>query len=195
MVNSFKFGSKMMLFAGLLAGSIVVPAALTPAAQGKDKPAAASPATVSPANSPAPASTVQSTPLAKDMRFPQQEKWLRSMWGIENVHVRETASGSIIRFSYLVVDAAKAKVLNDAKANPILSDASSNEKLSVPETENAGKLRQVAFPENGREYWMVFLNNSRIVRPGSKVNIKIGMFHAEGLVVEPSMPTQSVKKP
>ena len=93
------------------------------------------------------------------------------------------------------MDAAKARVLNDPKLNPVLTDTTSGDKLGVPETENAGKLRQVADPENGREYWMVFLNNNRFVIPGSRVNIAIGAFHGEGLVVEPSMPTLAVKKP
>jgi hypothetical protein len=117
------------------------------------------------------------------------------IWGIKDVHVREIAAGSIIRFSNLVVDVAKAKVLNDPKLNPVLSDPASSDKLGVPETENAGKLRQVADPENGREYWMVFLNNNRFVIPGSRVNIAIGTFHTEGLVVESSMPTLAVTTP
>jgi hypothetical protein len=115
--------------------------------------------------------------------------------GIRDVHVRETASRSIIRFSYLIVDAAKAMVLNDPKLNPVLTDTTSGDKLGVPETENARKLRQVADPQNDREYWMVFLNNNRFVIPGSRVNIAIGSFRAEGLVVEPSMPTLAVKQP
>ena len=190
MIKRFKFDTELVMLVGFLASMFVVPVALTQAAQGKDKP----PAT-SPTSSPAPASVAQPSSMARDLRTPQQDKLLRSFWGIEDVHVRETASGSIIRFSYRVVDAPKAKVLNDPKNNPALIDASTGEKLDVPETENAGKLRQVAAPENGREYWMVFLNNSRIVRPGSKVNIKIGTFRADGLIVESSMPTNSVKKP
>ena len=185
----------VMLLAGLLASSIVIPATLTKAAQGKDKPGAASPTVSSATASPAPISTASPSSLAKDMRSPRADRMYQRIWGIDDVRVRETASGSIIRFSYRVADAAKAKVLNDAKLNPVLTDASTGEKLTVPETENAGKLRQVAPPVNGREYWMVFLNNSRTVKPGSRVNIVIGTFRADGLVVEPSMSTFSVKKP
>jgi hypothetical protein len=45
-------------------------------------------------------------------------------------------------------------------------------------------LRQVAAPENGRKYWMVFANTHRVVKPGDRVEIKIGSFRANGLVVE-----------
>jgi hypothetical protein len=196
MVKGFEFGSKLLL-AGLLVSSVVVPAAGTQAAQGqgKDKPGA------TPASSPVsvasvtPASAIPPSAPPSDPRSIRAEKMYERLWGIRDVRVRETASGSIIRFSYLVVDAAKAKVLNDAKLNPVLTDTTSGDKLGVPETENAGKLRQVADPENGREYWMVFLNNNRFVKPGSRVNIAIGTFRAESLVVEPSMPTLAVKKP
>ena len=192
MVWSFRFVPKKVFLVGCLASSIVTLATLSQAAQvqGKDKPGI-SPAPVStPVASPAPITASAPTSGAVDLRSTRENLMYRRIWGIENIHLRETASGSIIKFSYRVVDANKAKVLNDAKLNPILSDANSGEKLSVPETENAGKLRQVADPVNGREYWMVFLNNSRIIRAGSRVDIKIGPFHADGLVVEPSMPTQ-----
>ncbi len=194
MVKGLELGSKLLL-AGLLVSSIVVPVARAQVTQGKDKPGATPTASSVPAASPAPASANPPSALPSDPRSTHAEKMYERFWGIRDVHVRETASGSIIRFSYVVVDAAKAKVLNDPKLNPVLTDTTSGDKLGIPETENAGKLRQVADPENGREYWMVFLNNNRFVKPGSRVNIAIGSFRAEGLVVEPSMPTLAVKKP
>jgi hypothetical protein len=192
MVKSLKLGSKLLL-AGLLASNIVIPAALTRAAQGNDKPGT-TPSTV-PTTAASPASTYPVTLPARDMRSSRAAVMYMRQYGVEDMHVRETASGSIIRFSYRVVDAAKAKVLNDPKLNPVLTDVSSGNKLAVPETENAGKLRQVADPENGREYWMVFMNNDRSVKPGNKVNVVIGTFRADGLVVEQSMPTLAVTKP
>ena len=184
-----------MLLAGLLTSGIAIPAAFAQAPQGKDKPAATATPVSSPAASPAPATASRPSSPASDSRSPRAEQLYQRIWGIRDMHVRETASGSIIRFSYRVVDASKAKVLNDPKLNPVLIDSSSGDKLTVPETENAGKLRQVADPEVGREYWMVFLNNNRFVKPGSKVDIKIGTFRADGLVVEPSMPAPALKKP
>jgi hypothetical protein len=195
MVSNLKHGSKLVLLAGFLMSGLMIPAPLTQAAQGKDKPAATATPISSPTSSPAPASAYPASTPATDTRSPRADRMYQLIWGIKDMHVRETASGSIIRFSYRVVDAAKAKVLNDPKLNPVLTDSNSGDKLTVPETENAGKLRQVADPEVGREYWMVFLNNNRFVRPGSKVDIKIGTFRADGLLVEPSMSAPALKKP
>jgi hypothetical protein len=194
MVSNLKLGPKLVLLAGLLTNAIVIPAVLSQAAQGKDKPEGAVPVST-PASSPAPVSAHPASAPATDGRSPRADRMYQLIWGIRDMHVRETASGSIIRFSYRVVDAAKAKVLNDPKLNPVLIDSNSGDKLTVPETENAGKLRQVADPEEGREYWMVFLNNNRFVKPGSKVDIKIGPFRADGLVVEPSISAPALKKP
>src|ERR1700731_84225 len=195
MVSKLKLGPKMVLLAGLLTNAIVIPAVLSQAAQGKDTPAVTATPVSSPTSSPAPASAHPASSPATDARSPRADRMYQLIWGIRDMHVRETASGSIIRFSYRIVDPAKAKVLNDPKLNPVLIDSNSGDKLTIPETENAGKLRQVADPEEGREYWMVFLNNNRFVKPGSKVNIKIGTFRADGLVVEPSMSAPAVKKP
>jgi hypothetical protein len=195
MVSNLKLGPKLVLLTGLLTNAIVIPGGLSQAAQGKDKPAATATPVSTPTSSPAPASAHPASAPATDGRSPRADRMYQLIWGIRDMHVRETASGSIIRFSYRVVDAAKAKVLNDPKLNPVLIDSNSGDKLTVPETENAGKLRQVADPEEGREYWMVFLNNSRFVKPGSKVDIKIGTFRADGLVVEPSMAAPALKKP
>jgi len=45
-------------------------------------------------------------------------------------------------------------------------------------------LRQTAKPENGREYWMAFSNKSKLIKPGSRVDIVIGSFRINDLVVE-----------
>ena len=116
----------------------------------------------------------------------RQALMLRTTWGIDDVHVRYTASGQMVRFSYRVVDADKAKVLNDKKNEPSMIVLKTGSKLGVPETEKVGKLRQTSDPKNGREYWMVFTNIGRIVKPGDHVEIVIGTFRASELIVEPS---------
>ena len=163
---------KMMLLAGLLVSSICISCALTQAAQGRDQQPVATPAA-----SPAP-KVVPSSVLSQ-----RQAEYYRRRWGIDDVVVRETASGSLIRFSYRVVDADKAKILNDKKAIPYLIDEKDGLALQIPELEQVGQLRQVATPENGREYWMAFSNKSHQVKPGSHVTVMIGTFRAEGLVV------------
>jgi hypothetical protein len=178
-----------MLLAGSLAGSIVIPAALTQAAQNDKKPGAAPPAISSPAPAPAPAL------IPLDTRSPRAALMYRLRWGIEDMKVQVTASGSMIRFSYRVVEENKAKALNDDKQTPYLIDMGSGARLGVPHTEKIGKLRQVATPKNGREYWMVFSNQGGFVRPGNKVSVVIGRFRADGLVVEALPSARPTQKP
>jgi hypothetical protein len=131
------------------------------------------------------------TLFANSVTSGREALMLRTLWGVDDLHVRYTASGSMIRFSYRVVDAAKAKVLNDKKLNPYLIVLKTGSRLEVPEAERVGKLRQTAAPANGREYWMAFTNVGRTLKPGDHVDIVIGTFHARELVVESPGPPQA----
>src|SRR4029077_7506875 len=108
----------------------------------------------------------------------------RLLWGVDSLRVKWGESGEVIRFSYTVLDADKAKVLNDKKNEPSLIDPQAGVKLVVPSMENVGQLRQTAPPENGKSYWIVFSNAGRLVKRGHHVNVVIGSFHADGLVVD-----------
>ena len=135
------------------------------------------------------------TPAPETVTSSRAAMMLRTLWGIDDVHVRYTASGSLVRFSYRVADVRKAKLLNDKKANPYLVVQKTGTRLEVPETEKVGKLRQTATPENGREYWMVFTNVGRVAKPGDHVGIVIGAFRANELVVESGGPVPRVPNP
>jgi len=106
------------------------------------------------------------------------------VWGVDSLSVKWTESGEIIRFSYRVLEPEKAAVLNDKKAEPSLIDPQAGVKLVIPEMEKVGKLRQSSTPIAGKQYWMAFSNSGRRVRPGDRVDIVIGSFHANGLVVQ-----------
>jgi hypothetical protein len=106
------------------------------------------------------------------------------IWGVDALSVKAVESGEIIRFTYRVLDASKAKALNDKKAEPSLIDPQAGVKLVVPSLEQVGLLRQSATPEAGKSYWMAFSNSGRLVKRGDHVNVVIGQFRAEGLVVE-----------
>jgi hypothetical protein len=106
------------------------------------------------------------------------------VWGIEAPSVKSVESGEIIRFTYHVIDADKAKPLNDKKSEPFLIDPQAGVKLVVPSMEKVGQLRQSSTPEAGKSYWMAFSNKGRLVKRGDHVNIVIGLFHADGLVVD-----------
>ncbi len=105
------------------------------------------------------------------------------VWGIDSLEVKYTESGEMIRFSYRVVDPEKAVALNDKKVEPVLEDPQSGVKLKIPQMENVGKLRQSSEPKVGMSYWMAFSNTGRRVRPGHRVDIVVGHFRAQGLVV------------
>jgi hypothetical protein len=83
-----------------------------------------------------------------------------------------------------VLDADKAKALNDKKNEPSLVDPGAGVKLVVPSLEKVGQLRQSSTPEAGKIYWMAFSNKGRLVKRGDHVDVVIGTFRAEGLVVD-----------
>lgn len=105
-------------------------------------------------------------------------------WGIDNLLVRQTASGNLIRFSYRVTDPAQAKALGSELATPYLYGQRSGAMLHVPVMDKVGKLRQTGTQEAGQDYWMVFSNNGRLVKSGDRVDVVIGSFRAVGLMVE-----------
>jgi hypothetical protein len=105
-------------------------------------------------------------------------------WGIDHIKVSYTASGNLIRFSYRVVEPRAATPLGDVKSTPYLVGQKNNVVLRVPVMEKVGQLRQTGVPTADQEYWMVFSNKGNLVRVGDRVNVVIGSFHADGLMVE-----------
>ena len=106
------------------------------------------------------------------------------VWGVDSLSVKSVESGEVIRFSFRVLDANKAKMLNDKKFEPSLIDPKAGVKLVVPSLEKVGQLRQSGTPTAGKSYWMAFSNKGRLVKRGDRVNLVIGQFRADGLVVE-----------
>jgi hypothetical protein len=106
------------------------------------------------------------------------------VWGIDSISVKLVESGELVRFSYRVLDPAKARVLNDKKNEASLIDAGAGVSLVVPTMEKVGQLRQGATPEAGRSYWMAFSNKGRLVKRGDRVDVVIGAFRAKNLVID-----------
>jgi hypothetical protein len=104
--------------------------------------------------------------------------------GIDNLKVRRTASGNLIRFSYRVTDAERAKGLGDKQATPYLISHRSRAVLQVPVMDKVGQLRQAGPPRAGQEYWMVFSNKGDVVKAGERVSVVIGSYRFDGLRVE-----------
>ena len=105
-------------------------------------------------------------------------------WGIDSPSVKAVEGGELIRFTYNVLDPDKAKAINDKKNEAYLIFPEARIRLSVPSLEKVGQLRQSSTPEAGKTYWMAFSNPGRRVKRGDRVNVEIGVFHADGLVVE-----------
>lgn len=175
MFRKVESGKRLILFAAVLAGSMVASNAFSQSSQATQSPAA-------PANKPARASApFRNAPNG----LPRQaQMYYQGLWGIDSLKVKYTESGEMIRFTYRVVDPVKAAPINDKKAEPFLVDPQAKVKLVVPQMEKVGKLRQSSTPIAGRSYWMAFSNSGRRVRPGDHVNVEIGQFHAMNLVVE-----------
>jgi len=117
--------------------------------------------------------------------FPKRANmYYEGVWGIDSLAVRSAESGELIRFNYRVLNAAKAKQLNEKSAEPSLIDPKAGVKLVLPSLEKVGQLRQSSEPIEGKTYWMAFSNKGGPVKRGDRVDIVIGKFHANGLVVE-----------
>jgi hypothetical protein len=159
----------VVLFAGFLAGTAV------------SSPLHGQPAADTPAQPPKVASHSHYQPN----RFPKRAQTFYGLvWGLDSLSVKAVESGALIRFSYRVLDPTKAKVLNDKKVDAFLDSPTRRVRLSIPSLEKVGQLRQASAEEAGKVYWMAFSNPRRTVKPGDHVNVVIGNFHAEGLMVE-----------
>lgn len=141
-----------------------------------------------PAGSPVPGSRPASsgTPTHyMPSRFPgRAAAFYGAIWGVDSLSVKAVESGELVRFSYHILDADKAKTLNDKKLEAYLIAPGAGIRLSIPSLEKVGQLRQSSTPEAGKFYWMAFSNPGRRVKRGDHVDVVIGQFHADGLAVE-----------
>jgi len=131
-----------------------------------------------------PASKKASESKQRHKRQPRDYTYMKRKWGIEVLYVRETSAGYMLEFRYKVLDAEKAKPLFERQTKPNLIHVKTGAKLIVPTPAKTGALRNSNPPKNGKIYWMFFANPRKLVKPGEEVNIDIGDFHANGLVVQ-----------
>jgi hypothetical protein len=144
---------------------------------------------VCPAQAPAPAAPatnrVNKTSPYHGMKLSEKARaYYPAAWGVDHLRATYTSSGNLIRFSYRVLEPKLAKPLGDHESTPQLYAPRSHAMLSIPTMEKIGQLRQLSAAEANKEYWMVFSNKGNLVRPGDRVNVIIGKFHADGLLVE-----------
>jgi hypothetical protein len=160
-----------------IASGVCIAAAMLEPAAAQQGPAAAARKADGPAS-------LRASPYMP-VKVPQHAKsYYQAMRGIENLSVRRTASGNLLRFSYRVTDPAVAKLLGDKNTMPYLYGQTSHALLEVPVMDRIGQLRQTGLLQTGQEYWMVFSNKGNLIKAGDRVNVLIGAFHIDGLVVE-----------
>jgi hypothetical protein len=194
------------ILAVLLAGAFAISAALAQSPSGQAGPASGAPpattaAPAEPSSKAGPASgggtsakKAGSAAPAKSAGAPSRYlpnrfagragMYYKTVWGIDSLSVKWAESGELIRFSWRVLDPQKAQVLNDKKIEPSLIDQRAGVSLVVPAMEKVGQLRQSQPPEAGKSYWMAFSNQGRVIRRGDRVDVVIGPFRAENLVVD-----------
>jgi hypothetical protein len=174
-------GMKAALLAGVLAGSTIV---LRLPAQTVSQPGSAGTAAganAGPAAKPAPAASSNTFVPS----VPRRERaYYDLFWGVDSLRAKAVESGELIQFSYRVLDPDRARGLNDKNNEAILIAPDLRAKLIIPSLEKVGQLRQTSTPEQGKRYWMAFSNPGRVVKRGDRVNVSIGKFHVDGLVVE-----------
>src|ERR1700745_3108060 len=156
-----------MLLAGVLAGGILV---LSAGAQTASQTATSKPTGSAPMH------------YQPDRFAGRAGKYYTFVWGVDSLSVKAVESGEVIRFTYRVLDADKAKALNDKKSEPFLIDPKAQVKLVVPSLEKVGQLRQSGTPQAGRSYWMAFSNKGRLVKRGDRVSVVVGGFRGDGRV-------------
>jgi hypothetical protein len=115
---------------------------------------------------------------------PRYKTFMRRQWGIEILYVRQTAAGYMLEFRYKVHDAEKAKPLFERQTKPLLTHVRTGAQMVVPTPAKTGALRNSNPPLDDHTYWMFFANPGKFIQAGEQVNIEIGDFRAEGLVVE-----------
>lgn len=163
---------KGLLLASLLAGGFFLVTASSAAIS--DDPATVAKTTSAPA------------PVGDKAKFAgsRPSLYYKRTWGVDVVGVHPVASGEMLEFRYRVLDGAKAKVLFDKKLTPYLIDEATGTRLAVPTMENIGTLRQDIGADPERTYYVMFGNPGRLVKVGSRVDVVIGNFHLDGLIVD-----------
>lgn len=130
------------------------------------------------------AATESNAPTAGEAHHPRDNTFMKRKWGVEVEYVRQTAAGYMLEFRYRVLDPDKAGPLFDRQIKPVLTHVESGATFVVPTPAKTGALRNSNPPLAGHTYWMFFANPGKYVQPGQHVNIAIGEFRAEGLVVQ-----------
>ena len=184
MFRQFKWLSELILFAIFCGGSLLAsgaPDQSSQAAMDQD-PAVSNTAAAVPVSAVPSRNHHNRQSMLASGQSRSERTTYEVLAGIDRLRVEETASGALIRVSYRVLDATKAKALHDEKSKAYLVDKKTNAVLQVPDLPKVGELRPKSTPVSGKEYWLVF-SNKGVVKPGGRVDFVVGNFRAMGLLV------------
>jgi hypothetical protein len=131
-----------------------------------------------------PQAVTEATAAAEPARHPRHNTYMKRQWGVEVLYVQQTAAGYMLEFRYKVLDPVKAAPLFERQTKPLLTHVETGSQFVVPTPAKTGALRNSNPPLAGHTYWMFFANPGKLVQPGEHVNIEIGEFKVEGLVVQ-----------
>jgi hypothetical protein len=106
-------------------------------------------------------------------------------WGIEVLSLRHTAAGYMLDFRYRVIDPVKAAPLLEYRTKPYIVAQKTGARLDVPVPQKIGALRNSADQvKANHNYFALFANPGRHVKPGDRVSVVIGDFKADNIVVD-----------
>jgi hypothetical protein len=109
---------------------------------------------------------------------------LEKKWGIRPLSIRQTADGNMLDFRYRITDAEKASPFFSPAIKPIIIDEDTGAVMAVPNVPKVGSMRSTRKPLKDRNYFILFANPQKHIKPGHKVTVVIGDYRAEHLVVE-----------
>ena len=111
---------------------------------------------------------------------PAQVAAIQAAWGIRITSVAVTANGGLVDVRYQVVDPDKALGIHDPESLPILIDEASGYALDKPGLHAEHKVRGY---RAGGVYYLLYQNNYGLLKPGSRVTIRMGEVQLEHVVV------------
>jgi hypothetical protein len=158
--------------AALLAGSLLVLHLVAPVARGDTAS--------QPMTTPQAAKVIEPIPAP---HHPREKTYMKRKWGVEILFLRESVAGYMLEFRYKVLDPGKAAPLFVRKTKPVLTHVRTGKRLTVVEPATTGALRNSYTPLADHTYWMFFTNPNKLIKSGDRVNLQIGDFAVEGLVV------------
>ena len=115
-----------------------------------------------------------------------QEVTQAEAWGIRVISLRPTLGGTLVDLRFKVIDPEKAKPLFDRSVKPTLFDPATNTALGMPDDTKLGALRAGLRnpPMAGKLYFVLFANGYGTVKRGSRVNVSLGDFKLDNIVVD-----------